>query len=68
MRDKADQRFTTAEAEAFIRRHGFAKLGPADIAAMAAAMERIAIAGMNVPRVASKFDAPAPVFRVAEVG
>jgi hypothetical protein len=58
--------FSTAEAEAFIKRHGLARLGPDQYDAMAAAMDRIAAAGQAVPRVASKFDAPAPVFRVRD--
>jgi hypothetical protein len=64
MPEKPESSFTREEAEAVIRRYGLSKLGPDQVDAMRAAMERISVAGLAVPRVPSKFDAPAPVFRV----
>lgn len=59
---------TRADAEAFAARYGLARLTPADIDALRAGMERSLAAGLAVTRVASKFDAPAPTFRVADIG
>ena len=68
MLDEASHAFTVDEARAFIRRYGLKAIAEADVNAMAAAMERITVAGLTVPRVPTKFDAPAPVFRVLDVG
>jgi len=54
-----------AEAEAFARRIGLARLPAPEIERLREAMTTIARAGIAVPRVASKFVAPAPVFSVA---
>jgi hypothetical protein len=56
--------YSPGEAAAFARRLGFTRLTEADMPALAAAMATILDAGRNVPRMASKFDQPAPVFRV----
>ena len=54
-----------AEAEAFARRFGLTRLPAPEIERLREAMATIARAGLEVPRVASKFVAPAPVFSVA---
>ena len=68
MLDQTSHAFTEDEARAFVRRYGLKAIAEEDIKAMAAAMERITLAGLTVPRVPTKFDAPAPVFRVLDVG
>ena len=52
------------EAEAFARRLGLKWLAPEGIEQLREAMATSARAGLAVPRVSSKFDQPAPVFRV----
>ncbi len=59
---------TEADARAFIARYRLKSLDDGDVVAMRAAMEKALAAGLDVPRVTSKFDAPAPVFRVSEIG
>lgn len=56
--------FTEDEAQRFVARYGLSSLGPVDMGAMAEAMNKIAMAGLAVPRVISKFNAPAPIFNV----
>ncbi|HUZ73518.1 MAG TPA: hypothetical protein VMU87_11075 [Stellaceae bacterium] len=56
--------FTVEEAAAFAARLGLGRLGAEQIMALAVAMGRIAQAGAKVPRVSSKFDAPASLFSV----
>jgi hypothetical protein len=68
MPDTPDNSFTAEEAQALIRRYGLARLGADQVEAMRGAMQRMLAAGLAVPRVASKFDAPAPVFRVPAPG
>ena len=46
---------------------GIAAYSTQDLAALRSGMERAFDAGQKVPRVATKFDGPAPVFRVAEI-
>ncbi len=59
-------KFTEDDARAFVKRYSFSRLGPDDMTAMAEAMDKITAAGLAVTRVASKFDAPAPVFVVPQ--
>jgi hypothetical protein len=68
MPEKPGAEFTAEDAKAVIRRYSLTKLGPDQVEPLRAAMQRIALAGLAVPRVASKFDAPAPVFRVPVSG
>jgi hypothetical protein len=56
------------EAEALARRLGLKWLSPADMERLREAMVMAARAGLAVPRVSSKFDQPAPVFRVPSQG
>jgi hypothetical protein len=58
---------SVAEAEAFARRFGLAPLTPAGIEQLREAMAGIARAGLAVPRVPSKFDAPADLFGVTTI-
>jgi hypothetical protein len=58
---------SAAEAEAFAMRFGLGPPTPAAIEQMRAAMAGIARAGLAVPRVPSKFDAPADLFSVATI-
>jgi len=67
MPDDSKTAISEADAKAFVVRYGLAKLSADDVVALRIAMERSLAAGLNVPRVASKFDGPAPVFRVAEI-
>jgi hypothetical protein len=67
MPDDSKTIFSDADAKAFAARYGLARLNAEDLVALRAAMERSLTAGLNVPRVASKFDAPAPVFSVSEI-
>jgi len=52
------------EAEALARRLGMTWLSPTDMERLREAMATAARSGLAVPRVSSKFDQPAPVFRV----
>ena len=65
MVDNNSRAFSPADAANFARRLGFAKLTEADMPALAAAMTTILAAGEDVPRMRSKFDAPAAIFTVA---
>ena len=58
---------TEADAKVFIARYGLKSLGDGDVAAMRAAIEKALAAGLSVPRAASRFDAPAPAFRVSGI-
>jgi hypothetical protein len=52
------------EAVAFARQWGLTSLRPEDMENLRESMNAIARAGRAVPRVPSKFDQPAAVFRV----
>ncbi|MDP2356412.1 MAG: hypothetical protein Q8M31_10185 [Beijerinckiaceae bacterium] len=56
--------FTTDDASRFAQRYGLSALAPEDMATLAAAMDRMAAAGLAVTRVESRFNAPAHQFRV----
>lgn len=61
----SDPTFTEAEAISFAARYGLTL--PADqMAKLAEKMGEVAKAGLTIPRPSTKFDAPAPVFRVGK--
>ena len=53
-----------AEVEAYARRHGLTNLTPEQMQRLGVMASNIASAGKKVPRVTSKFDQPANIFRI----
>jgi aspartyl-tRNA(Asn)/glutamyl-tRNA(Gln) amidotransferase subunit A len=57
---------TAAEIETFARRHGLTSFAPEHMARLAELAEKVAETGRALPRLPSKSDEPAHVFRVPQ--
>jgi hypothetical protein len=57
---------TAAEIEVYARRHGLTNFAPEHLARLAELAEKVAETSRAVPRLPSKSDEPAHVFRVSQ--
>ena len=58
--------FTAAEIEIYAKRHGLTNFAPEHLARLAELAEKVAETGCALPRLPSKSDEPAHVFRVPQ--